>query len=131
MTPDYLDVVAMILFDEESVLVAQRTQTDRLAGLWEFPGGKIEVGETPEAALIREIEEELSLQIAVLEHFNTTVYNVPPVPIRLYAYTCRIISGCPQAITHSAIRWVKVKDLCHLDLAPADIPLAEALAKTR
>lgn len=124
-----LDVVALILIQDEKVLVAQRPAKDRLAFKWEFPGGKIEKGESPEAALIREIQEELGLEIEEISHYMTTEYLEPPVPVRLHAYQAKSKGGIPRSKVHQQIRWVTIRDLLQLDLAPADVPLAQAITQ--
>src|SRR5665647_905924 len=87
------DVVAAILFREEKVLIAQRANHDPLAGLWEFPGGKVEHGESPEDSLIREMQEEFCIDIQVGEFFESTLFSYDKGNIRLLAYMCRWTGG--------------------------------------
>lgn len=123
----FLDVVALILIQDQKILVAQRLKADRLALKWEFPGGKIEEGESPEAALVREIKEELDIEIEINSYFMTTEYKIPPVPVRLHAYFAEIRKGEPESKVHHQIQWILIEDLIGLDFAPADIPLAEEI----
>ncbi|WP_425801634.1 (deoxy)nucleoside triphosphate pyrophosphohydrolase [Desulfitobacterium sp. Sab5] len=122
-----LEVVALLLIQGEKVLVAQRPKKDRLAYKWEFPGGKIEKGESPEDALIREIQEELGVSIRVLSHFKTIEHLEPPVPLRLYAYFAQLQGGNPVPQEQQNIQWIPFNELLSLDFAPADIPLAQYL----
>lgn len=124
-----LDVVALILVRDEKILVAQRPAMDRLALKWEFPGGKIEKGETPEEALIREIREELEVDIKISSYFMTVEHLEPPVPLRLYAYFAELQSGEPLQKEHQQIQWIPYKELLTLDFAPADIPIAQNLIR--
>lgn len=122
-----LEVVALLLLQGEKVLVAQRPANDRLASKWEFPGGKIEKGESPEEALIREILEELGVSIRILSYFNTVEYFEPPVPLRLHSYFAQLQGGEPEPQEHQNIKWVSLNELLALDFAPADIVLAQNL----
>jgi len=128
-TVSFLDVVALVLIQDEKVLVAQRSENDRLAFKWEFPGGKIEANESPEAALRREIQEELGLDIEVTAHFMTTEYNRSPVPIRLHTYLALLKRGEPESKVHHQIQWVPIQNLEELDFAPADLPIVQEVLK--
>jgi 8-oxo-dGTP diphosphatase len=130
-TSRILDVVALILIKQDEVLIAQRPKNDRLGLKWEFPGGKIEEGETPEVALKREIREELEIEIKVTNHFMTNEYNKPPVPIRLHAYLAELESGEPLSKVHEQVLWVPIEHLESLDFAPADLPLVRRLLNPR
>lgn len=124
---EYLDVVALVLLKNEKVLVAQRPPGDRLAGKWEFPGGKIETGETPEQALCREIYEELGLNINVDRHFLTTEYQDINILLRLHAYVASFQEGTLKLNAHSKVDWVNLEKLLTMDFAPADISIAKCL----
>lgn len=125
----FIDVVALIFVKDDAVLMAQRSFNDRLAGMWEFPGGKIEPNEPPERALIREIQEELGIHITVKDYFYTVEYPDPHVPVRLHAYFGQQIDGVLEAKVHTQIAWFPVSELMSLHLAPADIPIVKALIK--
>lgn len=100
-----------------------------LAGYWEFPGGKIEPGETPQDALARELREELQVEARVGEHVETTAYEYDFGIVELSTYRCELISGEPTLTEHSDMRWVPVEDLMELNWAPADIPAVEKLIR--
>ncbi len=128
MTQDSLiRVTAAILVQDGRVLLAQRRATDRLAGKWEFPGGKIEPGETPEACLAREMREEFRVEIAVGPLFGVSRWESGRGQIELLAYRCNGQSGDFVPVVHAAFAWVPVSTLTGYDLAPADVPLAQQL----
>ncbi len=124
------DVTAAIIIKDSKVLIAQRAPFDRMAGRWEFPGGKIEPGETPQQCLRREIMEELEVQVEVLDFFGESIFRYEHGTIRLLAYWCRWTSGEHRLKVHSRIEWVGRDELDHYEFAPADIPLVEKLKAT-
>ncbi len=123
-------VVACALIDaDHRVLIAQRPQGKSLAGLWEFPGGKLEAGETPEAALIRELEEELgiSTRTACLAPLTFASHAYDSVHLLMPLYVCRKWDGIPVAREHAALKWVRPLALRDYPMPPADEPLVAAL----
>jgi 8-oxo-dGTP diphosphatase len=118
-------VVAAALIRERRVLIAQRPEGKRLAGLWEFPGGKLEPNELPEAALQREILEELGVEIEIVSALQASEYSYDGIrTIRLIPFLASIIDGNePKAHEHSEIRWVPKSELMQLDWAAADVPI--------
>lgn len=119
-------VVAVALIDTDGrVLIAQRPEGKQLAGLWEFPGGKVEPGERPEAALIRELKEELGIDVteACLAPFVFTSHAYETFHLLMPLYLCRRWSGVVQAREHSALKWVKPNQLSQWPMPPADEPL--------
>lgn len=119
-------VVAVALIDTDGrVLIAQRPEGKQLAGLWEFPGGKVEPGERPEAALIRELREELGIDVteACLAPFVFTSHAYETFHLLMPLYLCRRWSGVVQAREHSALKWVKPNQLSQWPMPPADEPL--------
>ena len=120
-------VTAAIILKENKVLIAQRALDDKLAGKWEFPGGKIESGETPQECLKREIWEELEVDIEVLDFFAESIYTYQSGTIKLIAFCCKWISGDLTLKVHSQIAWVNQQELDLYDFAPADIPLVDKL----
>lgn len=127
-----LTVVAVALMDDAGrILVQQRPSSADFAGLWEFPGGKIEAGETPESALVREIGEELSIKLDAADlapvAFSSTAQNARHLLLLLYL--CRRWEACIAPDTTSAIRWEACAGLRALAMPPGDIPLIAALEK--
>jgi 8-oxo-dGTP diphosphatase len=120
-------VTAAVITNKDKILITQRSQTDKLSLKWEFPGGKIEEGETPEACLKREIMEELNLNIQVLEYVGSTIYKYETGEINLIAYKTVIISGEIKMNVHNDARWVTIDELKRYDLAPADIEIIKLI----
>lgn len=134
MSKPLLLVVAIALFDEEGrVLLAQRPQGKSMAGLWEFPGGKIEAGETPEAALVREIEEELSVKINEkdLDPINFTSFTYDSFHLLMPLYGCRKWRGKLNPNEGQTLEWVECSKLHDYPAPAADIPLFDALGEVK
>lgn len=126
----WLPVAAVALVDRDGrVLVQQRPASGSMAGLWEFPGGKIEAGETPEAALIRELREELMIDVATA-CLAPACFASEPLADRhllLLLYICRKWNGVPQPVHASALQWLRPTQLFTLPMPPADKPLVALL----
>ena len=123
-----INVVGAILIENGKILCAQRGEGKSLAYLWEFPGGKIETGETPQEALIRELQEELMIEVEVQsEKFEETSYQYDFGIVNLTTFICFLKSGTPQLTEHIAVEWLVPKELNKLEWAPADIPAVEKL----
>ena len=119
-------VVAVALIDVDGrVLIAQRPEGKTLAGLWEFPGGKVEPGERPEAALIRELNEELGIDVqeACLAPFVFASHAYDSFHLLMPLYLCRRWSGVVVRREHAALAWVKPNELSAYPMPPADAPL--------
>lgn len=128
--PKLLLVVAVALVDaDRRVLIGQRPEGKSLAGLWEFPGGKVEPGESPEAALIRELEEELGISTkeACLAPVSFASHSYDNFHLLMPLYACRKWQGEPQAREHAALKWVRPQKLRDYPMPPADEPLIAAL----
>ncbi|TRY17127.1 (deoxy)nucleoside triphosphate pyrophosphohydrolase [Tessaracoccus rhinocerotis] len=121
-------VVGAVIVRDNKVLCAQRGAGGALAGMWEFPGGKIEPGESPREALQREIDEELLCEVVVGREVTTTTYEYDFGIVTLTTFYCDLVAGTPQLTEHSEVRWVDPGDLVSLDWAPADVPAVELIA---
>ena len=123
-------VVAVALIDADGrVLIAQRPEGKALAGLWEFPGGKVEAGERPEQALIRELAEELDLTVAepCLAPLTFASHAYPEFHLLMPLYACRRWQGFARAQEGQALKWVRPRDLRAYPMPPADAPLIPPL----
>ena len=119
-------VSAVALFDPDGrVLIAQRPEGRAMAGLWEFPGGKVEKGETPEAALIRELDEELGIGTweSCLAPLTFASHSYDDFHLLMPVFACRKWEGQPEAREHSALKWVRPNALRDYPMHEADLPL--------
>ncbi len=130
--PTMLFVVAAALRNADGeILVQKRPHGKAMAGLWEFPGGKVDSGENPDAALIRELEEELGIVVsgATLKPLTFASEPLEGKHLLLLLYGCDQWRGEPEAIVASEIKWVKPSDLHNLEMPPADGPLVDQLLR--
>jgi 8-oxo-dGTP diphosphatase len=130
MSSRLLLVAACALVDSDGrVLIAQRPEGKSLAGLWEFPGGKVEAGETPEAALIRELREELGIEVAqaCLAPFVFASHAYEGFHLLMPLYLCRRWEGIATAREHAALKWVRPSAMKDYPMPPADEPLVAYL----
>lgn len=128
--PEITRVTAAILEKNGRIIIAQRKREDRLSGLWEFPGGKIEPDETPEVCLARELKEELDIDVIIGEFFASNIHHYDHISIELMAYRAYWVSGEIRMNDHEAYQWVTVDQLAEFDFSPADIPFVEMLKRT-
>jgi len=124
-----IHVVGAVIIEEGKILCAQRGKNMSLPLLWEFPGGKIEKGESPNEALQREIKEEMLCEIEIGDQVEHTIYEYDFGIVHLTTFRCKIIKGTPILTEHEAIKWLTPHELPLLDWAPADIPAIEKLSK--
>ncbi len=121
-------VVAALIRHEGRVLMSRRRADQPMPLLWEFPGGKVESGEAPAAALVREVREELGCEVTVDRIFEVVFHAYPDFDLIMLVYACTIITGEPRPFQVAELAWVEPAALPALDLLPADYPLARALA---
>ena len=122
-------IAIAVVEHEGRYLIGRRPEGAPLAGLWEFPGGKVETGETFQACLIREIAEELDIEIAVDELLEEITHSYPEKVVRLCFYNCRLIAGEPKAVHVQAWKWVTRAELRKEEFPAADAKLIERLVQ--
>ena len=123
-----IEVVAAIIKSDDKILTTRRGYGE-FENMWEFPGGKIESGEREEEALIREIKEELELDIKILNYLTTVDYDYPNFHLTMHCYICGICDGELRLNVHNDAKWITLEDLDSLEWVPADILVAEKLNK--
>ena len=121
-------VSAAVIQSSGMIFAAQRKDAGPLALKWEFPGGKVEPGEDPAEAVVREIKEELSIQIDVLSHLTTVKHAYETFYLEMNAYLCKIVSGKLRLNEHIDAKWLSKSELYTVDWAAADLPIVELMA---
>lgn len=128
---NYIEVTAAVIKKGDTVLITQRSFDDvDLPGLWEFPGGKIEVGETAESCLKRELKEELGIDVTVGRELDVIEYQYPDKLVRLLFYEVEYTGGEIILNAHADAVWVHVKKLLEYEFAPADITFVKKLVRS-
>ena len=122
------DVVGAVIYQDGYILLARRSDAE-LNGKWEFPGGKVEPGETHEAALQRELREELGIDVAIGRQAGYSDFDIRNTRFRLTCYYATIRHGQPIPKEHTAVSWIPIAKLLSYDLAPADIPIARGVCE--
>jgi len=122
-------VVAALIRRDGTVLISRRRLDQAMPNFWEFPGGKIEAGEAPQAALVREVREELGCEVAVGRIDDVVFHAYPTFDLYMLVYDCQLVSGTPRAVAVAEIAWVSPARLPEIELLPADLPLARRLAE--
>jgi 8-oxo-dGTP diphosphatase len=122
-----IEVSAALIFRDGKLLIAQRHADSHLGGLWEFPGGKREAGETFEQCLVRELREELGIEVAIQGLFEEITHNYADRSVQLKFFSCRLPAGEPQALGCAAVKWVGQAELAGHDFPAADARLLEKL----
>jgi mutator protein MutT len=127
ITKNFIEVSAALIFRDGKLLIAQRHLKSHLGGLWEFPGGKREPGETFEQCLVREIREELGVEISVGELFEEVSHTYPEKSVNLKFFICQLIGGEPQPLDCAALKWIGKSELADHQFPAADAQLLEKL----
>lgn len=123
-------VLCGLILKDNQILICRRKPEKSLGGYWEFPGGKLEDNETYEECLARELQEELGLMVIFGDHFKTVIHHYDQKAIELISYICETEYSEIKLVDHDKIEWIAIEDLLKWELAPADVPIAEALIET-
>jgi 8-oxo-dGTP diphosphatase len=126
-----IEVSAALIFRDGKLLITQRHANAHLGGLWEFPGGKREPNETFEQCLVREIREELGVEISVGARFEEISHAYPEKSVRLKFFVCQLLSGEPQPLDCAALKWISKSELADYDFPAADARLLEKLKSSQ
>ncbi len=122
-----VEVVAALIWDKDRFMICQRPAHKARGLLWEFVGGKVENGETKEAALIRECREELDITVAVRDVFTQLTHVYPDLTVHLTLFNAEIAEGVPRLLEHNDLRWITVSEIGDFDFCPADEEILELL----
>ena len=125
------EVVAALIWDEDQFMICQRPAHKARGLLWEFVGGKVEAGETKEAALIRECQEELAVTLTVGDVFMEVVHEYPDITVRLTLFNATIAEGVPQKLEHNDIRWITPAEIPQYDFCPADVEILDKIMELK
>jgi len=128
-TKNCVEVSAALIFQNGKLLITQRHAGAHLGGRWEFPGGKREAGETFEQCLVREIREELGVEISVGELFEEIAHDYPEKAVHLKFFTCQLLAGEPQPLDCAAVKWIAREGLHTHEFPAADARLIERLSR--
>lgn len=129
MSKKVINVVAAAIEKDGLIFCAQRPEGKSLGGFWEFPGGKLEKGETPEEALIREIKEEFDSEIEVISFLNEASHEYDFGIVTMKTYLSKLINGELKLLEHQDSKWLPIEELSELEWAPVDIPAVKCLQK--
>jgi 8-oxo-dGTP diphosphatase len=124
-----INVTAAIIERNGNILIAKRSSTSSLPNKWEFPGGKVEIGETPEECLARELYEEFDIVVTVGDFFAESIHQYERKTVRLLAFRVQYDEDITTLNAHDDVKWVPVDDLLAYDLAPADVPIAREVQR--
>ena len=125
------EVVAALIWDNDKFMICQRPAHKARGLLWEFVGGKVEAGETKEAALIRECQEELAVTLSVGDVFMEVVHEYPDITVRLTLFNAVIAEGVPQKLEHNDIRWITPAEIPQYDFCPADVEILDKIMELK
>lgn len=124
---DMIKVVCGLIYRGEKIFICRRNPEKSLGGFWEFPGGKVEPGEAERECLIRELHEELGMQVSVGRHFKTVIHYYDKFTIELISYVCQFQTATFTLVDHDAYEWVDILSLQKKKLAPADVSIANEI----
>lgn len=122
-----VDVAAALILKDNKVFSARRKEGGHLSGYWEFPGGKLEEGESPEQCLARELKEELKINVRIGPYIGESVFDYGTTIVRLIAYEVEHLAGTIELVDHDEMRWLSFNELNAVKWAPADIPFVDQL----
>ena len=125
------EVVAALIWDNDKFMICQRPVHKARGLLWEFVGGKVEAGETKEAALIRECQEELAVTLSVGDVFMEVVHEYPDITVQLTLFNAVIAKGIPQKLEHNDIRWITPAEIPQYDFCPADVEILDKIMELK
>ncbi|MDD5643906.1 MAG: 8-oxo-dGTP diphosphatase MutT [bacterium] len=126
-----ITVCAAIIKENSKVLLAQRPKGSHLALQWEFPGGKIMAGETPEQCILRELKEELNIETEIIKYFDSILFAYPEKEVEINFYICRIKNGSrPSPLQCASFIWIKPEEINMTDLVPADRVILHKILKS-
>ena len=124
-----VEVVAALIWKNGKFMICRRPAHKARGLLWEFVGGKVELGETKEQALVRECREELAVTVAVQDEFMSLVHEYPDITIHLTVFNAYIAEGVPQLLEHNDVRWIPPKEIKNYDFCPADNKILEKITE--
>ena len=125
------EVVAALIWDQNKFMICQRPAHKARGLLWDFVGGKVEAGETKEAALIRECQEELAVTLSVGDVFMEVIHEYPDITVRLTLFNAVIAQGVPQNLEHNDIRWITPAEIPQYDFCPADVEILDKIMELK
>ena len=125
------EVVAALIWDNDQFMICQRPTHKARGLLWEFVGGKVEAGESKEAALIRECQEELAVTLSVGDVFMEVVHEYPDITVQLTLFHATITEGVPQKLEHNDIRWITPAEIPQYDFCPADVEILDKIMELK
>ena len=125
------EVVAALIWDIDQFMICQRPAHKARGLLWEFVGGKVEAGESKEAALIRECQEELAVTLSVGDVFMEVLHEYPDITVRLTLFNAVIAEGEPQKLEHNDIRWITPAEIPQYDFCPADVEILDKIMELK
>ena len=125
--PKITEVVAALIWQGSRFLICQRPEYKARGLLWEFVGGKVEPGETKQAALVRECREELGVTVSVGEPYMDVVHDYPDLLVHLTLFSARIAEGTPRLLEHNDLRWITPAEIPEYDFCPADVEILDKI----